>query len=473
MRQISELLRKYFPFVPTAGQAEVFGHFEKFIAEPSPKKYPTFLLKGYAGTGKTTLISTLVEVLRSFKYKPYLLAPTGRAAKVMSAYARRKAFTIHKIIFKPEEDKANSRIRFVRQQNTHKNTIFIVDEASMIGHYNGTSNHSLLEELISFVFEDNTSGNKLILVGDTAQLPPVYQQLSPALDTDTLEALGLSLTETELQEVVRQQKTSGILANATSVRQQISTQKFALKIRTKGYKDIYKMTGEKLEDGLRYAYDKFGTENTCVVCRSNREATLFNKIIRQHIQQCENELDVGDVLMVVKNNYHWLPPDSPSGFLANGEFVQIQRINNVEEKYGFRFADLTLCMTDYPDQPTFEAKVHLDTLSSNTPALNKESEENLFTEVMQTHLPAENNENFSLQDLLENDEYLNALQIKFAYALTCHKAQGGQWDVVFVNMGYVKKEMYNTEWLRWLYTAFTRATKELYLVNFLPEFFAR
>lgn len=470
MSTFEEVLNQHFPYSPTQGQAGAFKLISGFIQNKEEDK-ATFLLRGYAGTGKTTLISALVKSLRYEKYKYQLLAPTGRAAKVMSSYAKRRAFTIHKIIFKPEEDKKTGYFRFVRQSNTHKNTVFIVDEASMVGHYDASGSRSLLAELISFVFEDSESGNKLVLVGDTAQLPPVHQSVSPALDVDTLSNFSLSISETELKEVVRQEKGSGILDNATQLRDQIRQDSFKLSIRTKGFKDIYRMNDQRLEDGLRYAYEKFGIENTCVVCRSNREATLFNKMIRSQIHMSETEIDAGDFLMIVKNNYHWLPPDSPAGFLANGEFVQIQRLNDIEEIHGFRFADLTLRLIDYPDHPTFSAKVHLSTLHSFKPSLTNEEQETLFANVVQSHVQQSGNENLKVNEIIQTDEYLNALQIKFAYALTCHKSQGGQWDAVFVNMGFVKKDLYNIEWLRWLYTAFTRATTELYLVNFLPQFF--
>ncbi len=464
-----ELLVQHFPFSPTEGQTEAFRKLDAFLQDHSTQRH-TLLLKGYAGTGKTTLISTLVQALRYFKYRYILLAPTGRAAKVMSSYAQRKAFTIHKIIFKPEQDSQAGFFRFIRQANTHRDTIFIADEASMIGHSDGLSSRSLLEELINYVFQEEDANNKLILVGDTAQLPPVHQSVSPAFNVDILENFRLQLQSVELQEVVRQAQGSGILSNATAIREQIRQNTFQLQIHTRSFRDIYRMTHEKLEDGLRYAYEKFGIENTCVVCRSNREATQFNQMIRRQIHLSEQEIEAGDFLMIVKNNYMWLPADSPAGFLANGEFVQIQSVNNIEERYGFRFADLRLRLVDCPDHPTFEAKVHLNTLHSFSPNLKQEDQEALLGKVMQAHMN-EVTENVKMNDLLQTDPYLNALQIKFAYALTCHKSQGGQWNAVFVNMGFVRPEMYNTEWLRWLYTAFTRATDELYLVNFLPQFF--
>ncbi|MBT29765.1 MAG: ATP-dependent endonuclease [Thalassobius sp.] len=468
---LKDYIEQKFPFTPTTGQRELFSLFENFISNIDIAKQ-IFLLKGFAGTGKTSTISALVNSLRFMSKKSVLLAPTGRAAKVMSFYAKKKAFTIHKVIFKQTEDPNTGRLLFKRQRNYSRHTIFIIDEASMIDNNNDVyGKNGLLDELIRFVFEVPDSGNKLILVGDTAQLPPVHQDLSPALDPLYIEKIfNAQVTSHLLTEVVRQQEASGILENATTLRLAIAKKSFRVQLNTKPYKDIFRMTSQKLEDGMQYAYNKFGIENSCIITRSNRSAVNYNMYLRKSLLFYENEVEAGDFLMIVRNNYFWLSLDSQAGFLANGEFVEVMRSRNHEEVHGFRFADLTLRLVDYPDEPEFEAKVLLDTLQSPNASLPSEDMNNLYRSVVDEYNYVETEK--ERNKLIKNDPYLNALQVKYAYALTCHKSQGGQWEAVFVDLGYMTEDMKNIEFLRWLYTAITRSSKELYLINFPTEFFS-
>ena len=471
MNSLKVFIEQRFPFTPTNGQYELFTLFEKFTSNIDIEKQ-IFLLKGYAGTGKTSAISALVNSLKIIGKKSILLSPTGRAAKVMSFYAKKKAFTIHKVIFKQTEDPNTGRLLFRRQKNYHRHTIFIVDEASMIDNNNDVyGKNGLLDELIRFVFEVPDAGNKLILVGDTAQLPPVHQDISPALDALFIEKTFRALVTTHLlTEVVRQQEASGILENATRLRLFIAKKTFKIDLHTKSYKDIFRMTSQKLEDGMQYAYNKFGIENSCIITRSNKTAVKYNVYLRKNLLYYENEVEAGDFLMIVRNNYFWLSPDSQAGFLANGEFVEVIRTRNHEEVHGFRFADITFRLVDYPNEPDFEAKVLLNTLQSPNANLSSEDMNKIYRSVIEeyNYIDSEKEKN----KLIKNDPYLNALQVKYAYALTCHKSQGGQWDAVFVDLGYITEEMKNIEFLRWLYTAITRSSKELYLINFPTEFFS-
>ena len=466
----SQLLRRQFPFRPTDGQLRFFEKTNDFlIEEKGLERYrDCFLLKGYAGTGKTTIISTLIKVLKNFGYKSVLLAPTGRAAKVMSGYSEKIALTIHKKIYKQTADAFSGTLTFQRQKNYHDNTLFIVDEASMITDDADFGSRSLLADLVEFVFEN--PGNKLMLVGDTAQLPPVGKELSPALDGDYLErTFYMSVFQEELKEVMRQDEQSGILFNATQLRNQLGAEASDIHITTRSYRDVFKMTGEKLEEGLRYAYDKYGTENSIILTRSNKAAVQYNEYIRRVINFSEDELDAGDRLMVVRNNYNILDEDSPAGFIANGDFVELLKIRKTQEMHGFRFADVTLRLTDYEKQPEFDAKIFLDTLHSPSASMSAEDNKKLYESVQQDYFYIKSKKD--RVEALRKDPYLNALQVKFAYALTCHKAQGGQWSAVFIDQGYLPEEQINTEFVRWLYTAITRATDEVFLMNFHQQFF--
>lgn len=425
------------------------------------------VLRGYAGTGKTTIVSAVVKMLPFFNMRYVLMAPTGRAAKVMSGYSKRTAFTIHKKVFQQTAEPGGG-LRFKRQKNYHKNTLFIVDEASMISNHNEFGKRGLLEELIDYVFSQE--GNRLMLIGDVAQLPPVGATESPALDKGYLVGSYRSdVSAIEMTEVMRQAESSGILFNATNLRNELPKEAPEIKFRTSAFKDVFKMTGERLEDGLRYAYDKYGTENTAIICRSNKNAVQYNEYIRRSIQYREDELEAGDLLMIVRNNYTFVPDNSPAGFIANGDFVEVLKIKRFDEYYGLRFADLELRMIDYPEMEPFEAKVILDVLHANEASLNDQAYKTLYDQVVADY--ADISSKSERIKAIRKDPFLNALQVKFAYALTCHKSQGGQWNAVFVDQGYMTEEMVDHEYLRWLYTAVTRATEELFLVNFHKRFF--
>ena len=441
---------------------------EKFLS--SVNEDECFILKGYAGTGKTTLISALVKVLPKMKLKSVLLAPTGRAAKVISNYSGRKAFTIHKKIYR-KKVAASPEMNFVLGDNIMENTLFIVDEASMISdQVHDYSRQSLLQDLISYVY--NGKNCKLMLVGDTAQLPPVGSAISPALNGQFVsDQFRLKVFTYELTDVVRQEKESGILFNATQLRELVRKgEEVFPKFKIRGYKDIFRMTGERLVEGLNYAYDKYGMENTIVICRSNKNANAYNQNIRNRILYREEELSGGDHIMVVRNNYFWLKPEDNSGdFIANGDIARIRKVRRIEEQYGFRFAELVIELLDYPEEEPLSCKVMLDTLYSETPSLSNADNKRFYEAVLQDYMHIENKK-FRMEEL-KKDPYYNALQIKFAFAVTCHKAQGGQWPAVFIDQGYLTDEMLNTEFLRWLYTGVTRSNKELFLVNFSDQFF--
>lgn len=468
MNTISGLLAQQFGKQPTHQQTEAFLQLEAFLKADNGDE--CFVLKGYAGTGKTTLISALVKVLPKLRLKSVLLAPTGRAAKVISNYSGKNAFTIHKKIYR-KKDAASPDMSFVLGQNIASDTLCIVDEASMISDQSGDfGRHSLLSDLVSYVY--NGKNCRLMLVGDTAQLPPVGLSYSPALNPKLLsDNFGLEVFTYELSDVVRQQKASGILFNATATRELIRAGAEELPaLLVKGFPDIYRMTGEKLVEGLNYAYDKFGIENTLVVCRSNKNANVYNQNIRNRILYREEELTGGDYIMIVRNNYFWLSPDEDSGeFIANGDIAKIRKVRRIEEMYGFRFADVVIELVDHPDKEPLTCKVLLDTLYAETPSLGSDKSKQLFEAVLEDykHLGSRK---MQMQEL-KKDPYYNALQIKFAFAVTCHKAQGGQWDAVFIDQGYLTEEMVNTEFLRWLYTGITRATRQLFFVNFNEQFF--
>lgn len=461
-----DLLKRNFLHQPTEGQREFFLKMNGFLQE-DVHAAEVFLLRGYAGTGKTSMVSALVKTLPKLKMKSLLLAPTGRAAKVMGAYSQKASFTIHKIIYKPKGEMGEAGAGFVLQKNYSKNTVFIVDEASMLSD-EMLGGRSLLRDLMQFVFQE--SSNRLILVGDSAQLPPVGSSLSPGLDAGFLRRhFRVNVESVELREVMRQQLASGILYNATLLRDEIDSEKPEIRMASVGFRDFFKMTGEKLEDGLRYAYGKYGVENVTIVTRSNKSAVQYNQYIRRNIHFYDDEISAGDMLMVVKNNYVHMAESENVNFIANGDFAEVVKIRSFEEMYGFRFATLELRLIDYPEEPNFEAKVIMDTLYIPSPSLEPAQFRALYEQVAVDYSDvADKNERM---DLIKKDSYLSALQVKFAYALTCHKAQGGQWDAVFVDQGYLTEEMVNKEYIRWLYTAMTRAKKELFMVNFHPKFY--
>jgi len=467
MPSASNIIRSKFPFEPTSSQVRFFKALDPFF-ELQDSDRPILLLKGYAGTGKTTIVSALVKFLPLFNYKYVLMAPTGRAAKVMSNYSKRLALTIHKKIYRQTSEAGSGEIDFSLQKNYHENTLFIVDEASMLSDEKGFGKSSLLDDIVSYVFQN--AGNKILFIGDDAQLPPVGKVDSAGLDANFLKSNYRSeVIETVLTEVMRQSEGSGILHNATLLRSELLKKDFNIHFITNPYKDIFRMTGERLEDGLRYAYDKYGIENTAIICRSNKMAVQYNEYIRRQIHFMEGELEAGDFLMIVKNNYVYQTEDTPGGFLANGDFMEVVKVINFEEMYGLRFADLEIRLTDYEDHPNLQVKVILDTLHSNGPSLGNDEYRNLYQQVAEDYMDIATKA--ERKAAIKKDPFLNALQIKFAYALTCHKSQGGQWSTVFVDQGYLTDEMVNKEYIRWLYTAITRSTDELFLVNFHQRFF--
>ena len=455
------LILKNFKFTPTASQLVLFGELGKFMADDDEKS--VFLLNGYAGTGKTTFLSGFLKTIPSYSFTACLLAPTGRAAKVMANTLNRKAQTIHRKIYTQVEDTYNGNMAFERQKNIAENTIFVVDEASMISDSREFGRNGLLQDLMDFVF--NGMGNKLILIGDNAQLPPVGTYLSPALDLKHLQnRYSAKVFTCTLTDVMRQEAESGILINATWLRQELGKEKPVITLRTNQFSDIFKMTGEKIEDGIRYAYDKYGRENTVIITRSNKNAVAYNSMIRNRINYSENELENNDLLMVVKNNYGILPDDSEAGFIANGEFAVVKRIGREEEMHGFRFQNVTLKLQDYPDEPEFETLIILDTLYSASPNLTSDQNKALYDSVLQDYAWVKSKK--EQKKLMKADKYLQALQVKFAYALTCHKTQGGQWPIVFIDALYLPDNIIDQETVRWLYTAITRGMKEVYFINF-------
>jgi exodeoxyribonuclease V len=471
-QEFSRILLGFFPFETTPGQKSLLIRLSEFILGRNSDQI--FVLKGYAGTGKTTLVTSLVKAMPALNGKTVLLAPTGRAAKVLSNYTQKQAFTIHKKIYIRRATEEGG-FAFHLQQNLHSNTIFIIDEASMISNSGGLTKGgafgggSLLDDLIEYVFSGTNC--KLIFIGDTAQLPPVGMDVSPALDIEFLKAsYSFSAAHYELTEVVRQTGSSGILVNATALREQIRTDEtFQPHFETGEFTDVIRIDGADLEDALNEAYNKFGAEDTMIVCRSNKRANIYNQQIRARIRWQESEISAGDYMMVVKNNYFWLPEESKAGFIANGDIVEILRVGKIQEMHGFRFADIRVRMIDYPDEADLEVRVLLDTIMSEAPSLSQAESKKLFDSVMEDYSDVADRR-MRLKKVKE-DGFFNALQVKFAYSVTCHKAQGGQWPCVFVEQGYLTDEMLNKEYLRWLYTAITRASQKLYLVNFNKEFF--
>lgn len=460
-------IKEFFPFQPTKEQDFVIKMLATFLL--SSNNDLLFLLRGYAGTGKTTLIGALVKTLDSLKQKTVLLAPTGRAAKIFSSYANHPAFTIHKKIYR-QKSFSNDLANYSIAENLSKHTLFLVDEASMIsneglsGGMFGTGR--LLDDLIHYVYSGE--GCRLLLLGDLAQLPPVGEEQSPALSSLALQGYGLEVMEADLTQVVRQAESSGILWNATRLRQLLMQEDcFSLpKIRISGFPDVKIVPGNELMEALENCYDADGVEETIVVCRSNKRANIYNNGIRSRILWLEEELNNGDLLMIAKNNYFWTEKEEKMDFIANGELAVVRRVRRMRELYGFRFVDVTL---SFPDQDDFEleANLLLDTLQSEAPALSRTDADKLFNAVMEDYadIPLKRDR----MKKMKADPYYNALQAKYAYAVTCHKAQGGQWKNVFLDQGYMNDEYLSPDYFRWLYTAFTRATGTLYLVNYPAE----
>jgi len=470
--RVYQALLRQFPYEPTSGQRELLALLSDFLSERKARR--AFVLRGYAGTGKTTVVAALVKVLPGMGKQAVLLAPTGRAAKVLTAYSGKKASTIHKKIYRLKTA-SDGRFSLSLMSNPHTNTVFIVDEASMVPDQGDSgdslffSGRSLLEDLISFVFTDDT--NSLMLLGDTAQLPPVGSVRSPALEPDYLASqFKLSVRQLELTEVMRQAQESGILTNATLVREKISTANpVAPYFTLAGFGDILRIQPAEVEELLQSFFTGKQPEDAVVITRSNKRAGQFNRGIRSRILYREEELSAGDYLMVVRNNYFWLPEESAAGFIANGDIIEVLRIRETTEIYGFRFARATIRMIDYPDEDELDVLLMLETLTSESASLPRADHDRLFNAIMNDYTEIASKR--KRLEKVRNNRYYNALQVKFAYALTCHKTQGGQWKQVLVDQGWLPDEPPDTEYLRWLYTAVTRSCEKLYLLGFKEEFF--
>ena len=472
-------IRNAFGFTPTAEQERAIEVFTQFMTDRHEQAL--MILRGSAGTGKTTLAAALVKAMCSLQQKIVLLAPTGRAAKVFSLYANHPAYTIHRRIYRQKSLEGSFNLNYNNQQDT----LFIIDEASMIANATSFSdtpfaNGQLLDDLIQFVYRSaegrllpegrkNGKNCRMMFIGDTAQLPPVGEEESPALQTDIMRSYGLHVHECDLNEVLRQSQESGILWNATEVRGLMEDGIFELpKVRFQGFSDIHTVPGDELIEQLASSYSHVGTDETMVITRSNKRANIYNQGIRNMVLGREDELCSGDLLMIVKNNYYWTrgeennPDSTAPTFLANGDRAVVRRVRRVEELYGFRFAQVTMTFPDY-DNYELTATVLLDTLTSEAPALTRDQQTELYNQVMADYadIPLKADR---LKKLRE-DKYYNALQIKFGYAATCHKAQGGQWSHVYIDQGYMTDDMLSVDYIHWLYTAFTRATEQLYLVN--------
>ena len=468
-------IRGAFGFEPTREQQEAIDVFTTFMADRH--EHAVMIMRGSAGTGKTTLAAAIVRALQSLEQQLVLMAPTGRAAKVFSLYAGSAAYTIHRRIYRQKSLEGGFDLGY---NNAH-DTLFIVDEASMVS-LNGEG-RSLLDDLISFVY--NGRNCRLMLIGDQAQLPPVGEEESPALMSSVLSIYGLHVHECTLNEVLRQSQESGILYNATEVRwlmyegtvPSVSSEANYRgtvphvqlpKVHLQGFSDIHVVPGDELIETLASSYSKVGLDETMVVTRSNKRANIFNQGIRNQILGREEELTTGDQLMVVKNNYFWTKPESPDAegssleFIANGDMAVVRKVRNVHEQYGFRFAEVTMTFPDYDDYE-LTATVLLDTLTSEAPALTRDQQEELYNKVLEDY--ADIPRKHDRMKALKEDRYYNALQVKYAYAATCHKAQGGQWAHIYVDQGYMTDDMLSADYLHWLYTAFTRATEQLYLIN--------
>lgn len=464
---IYALLEKNLGYIPTQDQSDCMRILADHIADNTSDVI--FLLTGYAGTGKTSIIASLVTTLTTIRIKSVLMAPTGRAAKVLKSYTGKEACTIHRAIYR-QKSATDGVGKFVLDRNLHRDTWFIVDESSMIpdesneGSMFGSGR--LLDDLIEYVYTG--ADCRLVLVGDVAQLPPVGSVVSPALDPDVLRSTGFGLRSFELRQVIRQSEHSGILMNATVVRQQVNDGDLSLpQLRLGDYNDIERLSGYDLLEKLGEAYDKCGTDGAIVVVNSNHLANRYNQGIRNRIFFREEEISTGDIVMVVKNNYYWLKDEEQATFIANGDIAEVRRIRGIEEMYGLRFAEMTLWFRDAETE--LDAKVMIDTLMMDTPSLSAERSKELYFAILADH-PGIKSKRKQFETV-RNDPYYNALQIKFAYAVTCHKSQGGQWERVFIDQGMFSRQEPTIDYLRWFYTALTRATEKVYLVNFPDSYF--
>jgi exodeoxyribonuclease-5 len=466
-RFFSEQIKKNFPFEPTGEQRLALEKLSDFLFDRHTDS--VFLLKGYAGTGKSSLVGAIVKTMNEMKQKSVLLAPTGRAAKVFAAYSGQNAYTIHKKIYR-QKVFSNEPSGFVLADNLHKHTLFIVDEASMISNDGldsfGFGSGRLLDDLIRYVYSGENC--RLIFLGDSAQLPPVSQVESPALDIEVLKTYSLEVHCMTLTQVVRQAGMSGILSNATLLRKALDENKTDdyPQIRLKNYPDVKKISGDELIETISDAYNRDGLEETIVITRSNKRAGIFNNGVRNRILMREEELTSGDLLMVAKNNYYWAKNEETMDFIANGDLMQVLRVRKTQELYGFHFCDLLVRFPDY--EVEMEVKILLETLHTDSPGLPKEMSDRLFYQILADYEDIPGGKREKMKRMKENP-YYNVVQVKYAYAVTCHKAQGGQWKNVFLDLSYVPREYLGIDYYRWLYTAFTRASERIFLINPVKE----
>jgi exodeoxyribonuclease-5 len=464
---LTHIIREKLDHSPTQGQEALIVKLSEFIT--GLEDDDIFLIRGYAGTGKTSLIASIVKTLKEKRRRIILMAPTGRAAKVLSSYSGYPAMTIHKKIYRQKSIK-DGFSEFSLDRNLHADTIFIVDEASMISNQSLDlaifGSGRLLDDLVTYIYSG--VGCKLILIGDSAQLPPVGLDNSEALDPKILGGYGFPVKQGELTEVVRQALSSGILLNATRIRERLDNNDYDYPGLSENEQDVVRLSGENLIESIEKSYDNPGIEDTIIVCRSNKQANRYNQGIRNSILWKEEELAVGDQLMIVRNNYYWLKDEEEVDFIANGDIAIVNRIHGYKELYGLRFADVNLRLVDYKNL-YFDDKIVLDSLMVESAALDRDAMREFFLKVMDDYQHVKGKKNRT--DAVREDPYFNALQVKFAYAVTCHKAQGGQWKHVYIDQGYINEDRMDREYYRWLYTAFTRATEKLFLVNFREEFF--
>ena len=460
--EFNKILLRNFKLEPTNDQSLAIESLSDFLFNKT--KVSVFLLKGYAGTGKTTLMKTLVDNLHFNKMNFCLLAPTGRAAKVLSKYTKRKASTIHKKIYYSKVDKSGN-FKSTLKTNKIKNTVFIIDEASMISDFSNSNDllkkKSILNDIIDFA--DFKTNSKLIFIGDTAQLPPVNQTISPALDSQFLQkTYNLKINEYEISDVVRQTEESGILFNATLIRNSIINSDLEFKF--KKFNDIISLSdGFEIQESIENSFNDIGRENSIIIVRSNKRANQYNQQIRKTILSHDHKVCSGDLLMITKNNYFWTSSDSEIPFLANGDIIEILEIQRIRELYGFEFAEVKIKMVDYNNQPPFDTIIILNTLDSDLPSLSFEQSNLLYHEIQKDYLNIKSKYKRFLKT--KENPFFNALHVKFSYAITCHKAQGGQWPVVFIEKPFLKDGP-DIDYMRWLYTAVTRAESKLFLIGF-------
>lgn len=456
-----------FGFEPTQDQRKALQTFARFMTDRSENA--VMILRGSAGTGKTSLAGAIVKAVIRLRFKVSLLAPTGRAAKVFSLNAGLSASTIHRKIYR-EKAFNGADGQFSLNNNMFRDMLFMVDEASMISLSQSNTTFGsgrLLDDLVQYVYSSGANC-RLLLIGDKAQLPPIGEEESPALRSDVLKSYGLEVYECDLNEVLRQSQHSGILWNATAIREMITrnTATQLPKIKLKGFADISIVPGYELIESLASSYSVVGIDETMVITRSNKRANIFNQGIRNTILGREEELTTGDLVMVVKNKYLEKDRSTDISFIANGDHAVIRRVRNIRELYGFRFADASLEFPDY-NNTELDTVVVLDTLTTEAPALTREQNDKLFQSVMEDYADVPRKADRMKQ--LREDAYFNAMQIKFGYAVTCHKAQGGQWAHIYLDQGYMTDEILTPDYIHWLYTAFTRATEHLYLVNWTQK----